>query len=89
VEAVPIPNEHADGNVAYFVPDGRVLFQGDLFYIPERGAIPKQFPVTDALVRVLRANDLKPEHVIGVHGRTGTWTEVESALRLPRQGAPK
>lgn len=88
VEAIPVPNEHVDGNVAYFVPEARVLFQGDLFYIPERGAIPKQFPVADALARVLRANGIVPEYVVGVHGRTGTWTEFEAAMRLPRQRAP-
>jgi glyoxylase-like metal-dependent hydrolase (beta-lactamase superfamily II) len=88
VEAFPVPNEHVDGNVAYFVPDARVLFQGDLFYIPERGPIPRQFLVTDALLRALRTNSMVPEHVIGVHGRTGSWAEFEASLRLERQRAP-
>jgi glyoxylase-like metal-dependent hydrolase (beta-lactamase superfamily II) len=81
VEALPVPNGHADGNVAYFLPATGVLFQGDLFYIPERGAVPPAFSVTDDLARATSAAGLRVRQVIGVHGRTGTWDEVEASRR--------
>jgi glyoxylase-like metal-dependent hydrolase (beta-lactamase superfamily II) len=86
IDAHPVPNAHADGNVAYFLPAHGVLFQGDLFYIPERGAVPPAFSVTDALVAVTRAAGLRVRQVIGVHGRTGTWAEVEESRRRAASG---
>ena len=86
VDALPVPNAHADGNVAYFVPAEGVLFQGDLFYIPERGAVPPAFAVTDDLARVTDAAGLRVRQVIGVHGRTGTWKEVEESRRRAVSG---
>lgn len=82
IEAIPVPNTHVEGNVAYYLPAARVLFQGDLFYIPERGPVPPAFPVTAALARVVRGCGLDAETVVGVHGRTGSWSEVETSLRL-------
>jgi glyoxylase-like metal-dependent hydrolase (beta-lactamase superfamily II) len=80
VDALPVPNTHADGNVAYYLPASRVLFQGDLFYIPERGAVPSAFPVTAALARAIADAGWTVDQVIGVHGRTGSWDEVQQSL---------
>ena len=89
MRAIPVPNTHAEGNVAYWMPASRTLFQGDLFYIPERGAVPGAFPVTDSLAAAARAHGIRPALVIGVHGRSGTWAEVEESIRLrPRPTIP-
>ena len=82
IVGLPVPNTHADGNVAWYVPAARVLFQGDLFYIPERGAIPPAFPVTQDLMRAVTAAKLPVAHVVGVHGRSGTWRDVERSVQL-------
>jgi glyoxylase-like metal-dependent hydrolase (beta-lactamase superfamily II) len=82
VVAYAVPNGHAEGNVAYFVPAAGVLFQGDLFYIPERGDVPAAFSVTADLARVIRGRGLDVRLVVGVHGRSGTWAEVERSLSL-------
>jgi flavorubredoxin len=36
IDVYPVPNEHADGSIMSFLPGSGTLFQGDLFYIPER-----------------------------------------------------
>lgn len=84
VQAFEVPNTHADGNVAYYLPSSRVLFQGDLFYIPERGDVPPAFPVTQALRDAVRAHALAVNLVVGVHGRSGTWEEVMQSLSRGR-----
>ena len=84
VEALPVPNGHADGNVAYFLPGSGVLFQGDLFYIPERGAVPPAFAVTDELARAVDAAGWRVRHVVGVHGRSGTWADVGESRAMRR-----
>ncbi|GLC28401.1 MBL fold metallo-hydrolase [Roseisolibacter agri] len=81
IDALPVENGHAAGNVAYFLPASGVLFQGDLFYIPERGVVPPAFTVTEALARAVRDAGLRVRQVVGVHGRTGTWDEVEESRR--------
>ncbi|HEV2733899.1 MAG TPA: MBL fold metallo-hydrolase [Longimicrobiaceae bacterium] len=82
VDVYAVPNTHADGNLAFYLPAARVLFQGDLFYVPERGPVPPAFPVTEALAKVIRERGLAVETVVGVHGRTGTMAEVRESLRL-------
>jgi glyoxylase-like metal-dependent hydrolase (beta-lactamase superfamily II) len=83
VQAVPVPNAHSAGNLAFFLPASGILFQGDLFYIPERGPVPAAFPVTADLARAVRAHGLRVRQVVGVHGRTGTWADLQQSLRLP------
>jgi glyoxylase-like metal-dependent hydrolase (beta-lactamase superfamily II) len=84
IVALPIPNTHADGNTAYYLPTQRVLFQGDLFYIPERGPVPVAFPVTNALEAAVRQAGLQVDIVVGVHGRSGTWADVLQSIALAR-----
>jgi glyoxylase-like metal-dependent hydrolase (beta-lactamase superfamily II) len=87
IDAFVVPNTHADGNLAVYVPAAGVLFQGDLFYIPERGDVPPAFPVTEALERALMARGIRPAQIVGVHGRTGTWEELRLSLRRRAEGA--
>jgi len=82
IDAHPVPNTHANGNVAYFLPASRILFQGDLVFLPERGDVPPAFETGEALLQVVRANRLRIDRVVGVHGRTGTWVDVQQSLKL-------
>ena len=84
IDAYAVPNTHADGNLAFHLPAAGVLFQGDLFYIPERGAVPPAFTVTSELDRLVRTRRLRVTHVVGVHGRTGDWAEVQRSLATRR-----
>jgi hypothetical protein len=43
--------------------------------------VPRAFSVTDDLARAASAAGLRVRQVIGVHGRTGTWEEVEESRR--------
>lgn len=49
--------------------------------IPERGDVPPAFPVTEDIARVVRQRGLRVSQIVGVHGRTGTWAELETSLR--------
>ena len=80
IVAYPVPNGHADFNTAYYLPATRVLFQGDLFFLPEVGPVPTAFSVTESLASVVNAARLRVDHVVGVHGRSGTWADVVESL---------
>jgi Tol biopolymer transport system component len=81
IMAVPAPNEHALGSVAYHLPGPRILLQGDLFYIPERGPIPPAFAVTADLQRVIEAHRLDVALIVGIHGRSGSYDELRTSLQ--------
>ncbi len=65
VDVIPVASAHAS-TMLVFVVNG-IAFQGDLFYAPERGPVPPQFPVARELQNALRGLDVNT--VAGVHGR--------------------
>jgi glyoxylase-like metal-dependent hydrolase (beta-lactamase superfamily II) len=74
------PNPHAREMVIAWLPGERVVFQGDLFFVPNNDAPfgPPQ-PSTASFVRKLRELGLQPDKVAGVHGDTATAEQFRSA----------
>jgi glyoxylase-like metal-dependent hydrolase (beta-lactamase superfamily II) len=87
IEILPVENDHAHGNLAFYLPALRLLFQGDLFYTPDRGPVPPALAVSESLDRAIRAAGIEVETVIGVHGRPVTWAEFEASLAASRAAA--
>jgi len=85
VRAIPVLNGHAQGNLAYLVPAHGILFQGDMFSIPERGRVPPAFSVTEGLYNAVSTAGAEVRLVVSVHGRSGTWAEVVESLELRRR----
>jgi glyoxylase-like metal-dependent hydrolase (beta-lactamase superfamily II) len=75
---------HSEANLLAHLPGARVLFQGDLLYVPERGPPPVAFPVVDDLMAQIRRRRLAVSTILGVHGRPATMAEAEQSLRLRR-----
>jgi glyoxylase-like metal-dependent hydrolase (beta-lactamase superfamily II) len=68
------------------LPGSRILFQGDLFYLPERGDPPPAFPVVRELRQLMQRHRLEADLIVGVHGRPATPRQMLESLRrrLPR-----
>lgn len=79
-----IATSHADTNLLIHIPSQKLLFQGDLFYVPERGAVPPAFAVTSDLDRAVRALGLQIASIAGVHGRVATAADMAESLRRGR-----
>jgi ABC-type Zn uptake system ZnuABC Zn-binding protein ZnuA len=62
-----------------------MLFQGDLFYVPERGKVPAAFVVIEDLAREIARRRIAVSSIIGVHGRPATYAEFEGALQAYRR----
>lgn len=88
LDVYAVPNEHADGTLIAHQRANGILAQGDLFYLAERGPVPAAFPVTVALRRAVRQRGLRVTTVVGVHGRTGTLVEMDSAIALAAARPP-
>jgi glyoxylase-like metal-dependent hydrolase (beta-lactamase superfamily II) len=81
VELIDIgPHPHAREMVVAWLPKESVLFQGDLFFVPNNGAPfgPPQ-PSTAAFAKKLRELGLSPARVASVHGETATAEQFREA----------
>ena len=74
------PNPHAREMVIAWLPAEKVVFQGDLFFVPNNDAPfgPPQ-PSTASFARKLKELGLPVERVAAVHGDTATIEQFEQA----------
>jgi glyoxylase-like metal-dependent hydrolase (beta-lactamase superfamily II) len=75
------PNPHAREMVVAYLPKHRVVFQGDLFFIPNNDAPlgPPQAG-TVSFAQQLKARGLDVTRIASVHGRTATIEELHAAM---------
>ncbi|HEX8643909.1 MAG TPA: MBL fold metallo-hydrolase [Allosphingosinicella sp.] len=73
---------HSEAHLIVHLPAERLLFQGDLFYVPARGPVPRAFPVVAELSARIDTLGLAVDRIVGVHGRVGTMAELRDSLRL-------
>lgn len=87
VEAHSFASSHASAHMIMHLPGRRILFQGDLFYLPERGEPPPAFPVVRELQALIARLGLGVDVIVGVHGRPATAAQMRQSLarRLPRR----
>ncbi len=76
------PNPHAREMVVAYLPKERVVFQGDLFFLPANDA-PVGPPQATTVSFAQKLKDLKlgVDRIASVHGRTTTIEELNSAMR--------
>src|SRR6185295_16971264 len=76
------PNPHAREMVIAYLPKERVLFQGDLFFLPanESPTGPPQ-PTTVSFAQKLQDLKLGVDRIASVHGRTTTIDELNRAMQ--------
>jgi glyoxylase-like metal-dependent hydrolase (beta-lactamase superfamily II) len=75
------PNPHAREMLVAWLPKQRVVFQGDLFFVPPNDApIGPPQPSTISFAHKLKENGLTPEKIASVHGRTASIDEFSRAL---------
>jgi glyoxylase-like metal-dependent hydrolase (beta-lactamase superfamily II) len=78
------PHPHAREMVVAYLPGERVVFQGDLFFMP-RDSVPFGPPQESTLSFAKKLNDLglAVDKIASVHGRTATIAEFKRALAEP------
>ena len=75
------PNPHAKEMLVAWLPKQRVVFQGDLFFVPNNDA-PTGPPQTSTIsfAQKLKDKGLAPQRIASVHGRTASFEEFARAL---------
>lgn len=84
VRVDPIASSHSGTMLVGFDPGSGTLFQGDLFYLPERGTVPAAFATGQELSAFIAREKLAVRTIVGVHGRSGTPADLDRALELAR-----
>jgi glyoxylase-like metal-dependent hydrolase (beta-lactamase superfamily II) len=74
------PHPHAKEMVIAWLPEERIVFQGDLFFVPNNDAPfgPPQ-PSTAAFAQKLKELGLAPSRIAAVHGDTATAEQFQEA----------
>ena len=80
---------HAKENVVVYLPQEKILFQGDLFYYSGMAAFPARDPSRDRVMKFfgdwLIKNNLEPAQIYGFHDRGfATMKQVREILNLKR-----
>ena len=90
VELIDIgPHPHAREMVIAYLPKQKIVFQGDLFFVPNNDAPfgPPQAS-TLAFAEALRKRGLEVERIASVHGRTATIAQFEQAIGVTAPSSP-
>ena len=76
---------HSRAHLLAHLPGSRLLFQGDMLYVPDRGDPPPAFTITGDLFEQIRLRKLDVQTVVGVHGRPATLAEARQSLERGRR----
>ncbi len=82
VELIDVgPNPHARELVIAYLPKQRIVFQGDLFFMPNNDApVGPPQAATLSFAQKLKSLGLAVDRIAGIHGRTATLSEFKRAL---------
>ena len=80
----PLASSHAAEMLVSYAPASHTVFQGDLFYLPEAGAIPATFEGGEELSRLIADQHLDVVDIVGVHGRSGRLADLAEGVKLRR-----
>lgn len=74
------PTSHVDEIVMAWLPQQKLIFQGDLLILPDRGEPGPANMLTAEFLRAVERLGLDVETIAGVHGRVGTIADLRAAV---------
>ena len=81
VELLHIPNSHADGYLAIYLPRERLIFQSDMLSILQgETGDPVLRPYTRAFYDAVVKEGWRVDQIVPGHGRLAPWKELADAL---------
>jgi glyoxylase-like metal-dependent hydrolase (beta-lactamase superfamily II) len=74
------PTSHVDEIVMAYLPNQKLIFQGDLLILPERGEPAPANTLTAEFARAIERLGLDVQTIAGVHGPVGTIQDLRAAV---------
>jgi glyoxylase-like metal-dependent hydrolase (beta-lactamase superfamily II) len=87
IDAYTVASSHSAANLLVHSPKTRLLFQGDFFYVPARGAVPPEFEIVSELRAAIKTLALDVDQVAGVHGRIADAAELRASQDFRESGS--
>ena len=82
VELVPMPNPHADGYLAVYLPRERLIFESDLFHTFQNQTSPTRIDdESQEFYEAVQRAGLRVDRVVPGHGRLLEWQELVEAYQ--------
>jgi glyoxylase-like metal-dependent hydrolase (beta-lactamase superfamily II) len=82
VELLHIPNSHADGYLAIYLPRERLIFQSDMLSILQgETGDPVLRPYSKEFYDAVRQARWRVDRIVPGHGRLADWSELAEALQ--------
>ena len=78
------PTSHVDEIVMAYLPREKLIFQGDLIILPDRGEPAPANTLTTEFARAIDRLGLDVNTIAGVHGRVGTLDDLRKAVAKRR-----
>lgn len=78
---------HTDEMIVAYLPQEKIIFQGDLLNRPDDGHIAPANATTAHFAAWLKKSGLAVERIVGVHGPVATPDDLQKALALMQQQA--
>lgn len=75
---------HAREMLVVYLPQEKILFQGDLLILPDSGTNPAN-ETTRHFGKWLNRMGLVPDKIVGVHGRTGTMEDLRRSIEVGKK----
>ncbi|MBI2821121.1 MAG: hypothetical protein HYX74_02755, partial [Acidobacteria bacterium] len=81
IELMHVPNPHADGYLAIYLPQEKLLFESDMFQILQGQRVPPRVsPETKAFYQAITSAGWQVERIVPGHGRLLQWQELVDAM---------
>ncbi|MDQ3798133.1 MAG: MBL fold metallo-hydrolase [Acidobacteriota bacterium] len=77
---------HADEMLVAYLPNEKILFQGDLLNRPSNGDYPIANDTTVHFAKWIEAKKLAVDKIVGVHGTISTMDELRQAIAEKEKG---
>ena len=78
------PTSHVDELVMAYLPKEKLIFQGDLLILPDRGEPGPAITLTREFLAAIERLKLDVETIAGVHGPVGTMAQLRAAVGKAR-----
>lgn len=90
IEIIDIgPGPHAQEMLVAWLPEEKILFQGDLLNRPTDGTLRPANDTTAHFYDWLQKSDLPVEKLLGVHSQVSSMADLEATMELRRQRAAR
>lgn len=82
VELLHVPNPHASGYLAIYLPKEKLIFESDMFQILQDQTVPPRIsPETRAFYDAVTRAGWTPDQIVPGHGRLLKWQDLVDTLR--------